>query len=327
MKQPHSLRRKFLSILIAAAIAGLAACSVPVSAKTASDKKFLLGIVSIDTTDYGNKLVIQGATQAASKLGWTVDVVNANGSADSANAAMQNFVQRKAGAIFDLVFPTTSLASGIAAAKTANIPVATAGGGLAPGVIATDGLGAPAAPPVTNYMISQMGGKGQLLAFTYRVGAVCLQREQALDSILAQYPNIKVTKDEIQVPGFTTQAPQYVNSWLASRPKGQGPYAIWGCWDDPTLAVIPALSQEGRTDVKTYGMNGYPNAVAAVKRGALTATTWVDYTAEGTELVNATEAYLKNPQGWQQKTLAIPNVLLDGNNVTAFIAKHPGVSG
>jgi ribose transport system substrate-binding protein len=240
---------------------------------------------------------------------------------------MQTFVQRKAGAIFDLVFPATSLASGIAAAQAANIPVATAGGGLATGVIATDGLGGPAAPPVTNYMLSQMGGKGQILAFTYRVGAVCLQREQVFDSILAKYPNIKVTKDEIQDPGFTTQAPQYAISWLASRPKNAGPYAIWGCWDDPTLAVIPALKQAGRTDVKTYGMNGYPNAVAAVKNGSLTATTWVDYSAEGTELVQATEAYLKNPKNWKQETLNIPNLLLSGQNYADFVKQHPGISG
>ncbi|MDX6201748.1 MAG: ribose transport system substrate-binding protein [Frankiales bacterium] len=312
----------------AAAVLALGACgSTSTTGAAASKQQPLLGIVSIDTTDYGNKLVIEGATAAAKNLGWSVDVVNAAGSADQANAAMVNFVQRKAVAIFDLVFPTTSLVKGIAAAKAAHIPVATAGAGLADGVIATAGLGAPAAPPVTNYLVDQMGGKGQLLAFTYRVGAVCRDREQVLDSILKKYPGIKVTKQELQVPGFTTQAPQFATSWLASRPKGAANYAIWGCWDDPTLAVIPALKQNGRTDVKTYGMNGYPNAVVAVGRGDLTATTWVDYKSEGTVLVSATSDYLKNPTGWTPKTLDIPNLLLDGANFATFTKQHPGITG
>ncbi|MDQ1528341.1 MAG: ribose transport system substrate-binding protein, partial [Actinomycetota bacterium] len=99
------------------------------------------------------------------------------------------------------------------------------------------------------------------------------------------------------------------------------------CWDDPTLAVIPALKQNGRTDVKTYGMNGYPNAVVAVGRGDLTATTWVDYKSEGTVLVSATSDYLKNPTGWTPKTLDIPNLLLDGANFATFTKQHPGITG
>ena len=61
----------------------------------AADKP-LLGIVSIAATEANNVRYIQGATKAADELGWQVNVVDAAGNADQANAAIQNFAQLKA---------------------------------------------------------------------------------------------------------------------------------------------------------------------------------------------------------------------------------------
>src|ERR1700760_4122644 len=76
---------------------------------------------------------------SANEAGWRVSVVDAAGSADQANAAIQNFVQRGAAAIVDMVFPYTSIGAGLAAAKAAKIPVVTWGGGLGGSVAATNG--------------------------------------------------------------------------------------------------------------------------------------------------------------------------------------------
>ena len=113
----------------------------------------VVGIVTITATDANNARVIAGATEAAEAAGWTVEVVDAHGNADQANAAIRNFVNKKAGMIFDLVFPTTSLGSGLAAAKAAGVPVATWGGGPGTGVVMTTGDGAPFAEPATQAMI------------------------------------------------------------------------------------------------------------------------------------------------------------------------------
>ena len=88
-----------------------------------------LGIVTISATDSNNAKVIKGAKAAAEAEGWKVKVVDAQGSADQANSAMRTFATQKVGMIFDLVFPATSLGAGLAAARAADIPVATWGGG------------------------------------------------------------------------------------------------------------------------------------------------------------------------------------------------------
>lgn len=65
----------------------------------------LLGVVSISATEANNARYIAGATAAAKEDGWTISVIDAAGSADQANAAIQNFAGRGAVAIIDMVFP------------------------------------------------------------------------------------------------------------------------------------------------------------------------------------------------------------------------------
>ena len=110
----------------------------------------VLGMVSITVNDPNNQAVITGATAEAKVKGWEASVVDANGNSDQANSAIQNFVQRRAVGIIDLVFPTTSLRAGLLAAQKAKIPVATWGGGLGDGVVISDGDGGPFAQPIAS---------------------------------------------------------------------------------------------------------------------------------------------------------------------------------
>src|SRR5687768_15467893 len=165
---------------------------------SAADKP-LIGIVSIAATE---------------ELGWEVSVIDADGSADRANAGIQNFAQRGAHAIIDMVFPFSSIGAGLDAAKSAGIPVVTWGGGLGSTVAATNGSGGPMAVPVVEMMVKELGGKGSVLALTYRTGEVCRNREVVMDEILAKHPDIKVTKNEVRIPGYFEDGAQYANAWL-----------------------------------------------------------------------------------------------------------------
>lgn len=307
------------------AVVALAAAVWTASAGATHEKSFLVGVVSISTTDYGNHETIQGIKAAAAKRGWSVDVIDANGSADTANSAIENLVSRHAGAIIDLVFPTTSLTAGLNAAKAAHIPVGTWGGGLGPGVVVTDGSGGAFATPVVKYMVKQMGGKGAILALTYHVGLVCRNREQVFDSVLKQYPGIKVTKNEIQIPGYQTQAPQVATGWLASHPKGSQKLAIWGCWEDPAIAALSALRQQGRTDVLSFGENGGPTAMSDILHGTLTATEWENQYLEGQTLVEQIDASIKAGASWKPKQIEVPGLLVHKGNIHAFLKAHAGL--
>ncbi|HVX81580.1 MAG TPA: sugar ABC transporter substrate-binding protein, partial [Devosiaceae bacterium] len=236
----------------------------------------LVGIVSISATEANNARYITGAEAAAKEIGWQVSVIDANGNADQANAGIQNFVQRGAKAVVDMVFPFSSIGAGLDAAKGAGIPVVTWGGGLGSTVAATNGSGGPMVVPVDDLMLKDMGGKGSILALTYHTGEVCRNREVEFDKAVAAYPDIKVTKNEVRIPGYFEDGAQYANAWLASHPAGNENLAIWGCWDDPAIGAIGSLRAQNRDDVKVYGVNGNAQALENIKNGFMTATAWQD---------------------------------------------------
>ena len=305
----------------------LGAALVFAATATQAMAKPLLGIVSISATEANNARYIKGAEAAGQQDGWDVSVVDAAGSADQANSAIQNFVERGAGAIIDMVFPYSSIGAGLFAARQANIPVVTWGGGLGSSVAATNGSGAPIAKPVIEKMVADLGGKGDLLALTYRTGEVCREREVLLDQVLAKYPGIHVTKNEVRIPGYFEDGAQYANAWLASHPAGSGNLAIWGCWDDPAIGAISALRQQSRTDVKVYGVNGNAQAIENIKEGYMTATGWEDSYKEGFEMVKLLSKIKAAGASWKPEAVEVPAVLITQSNVAAFIKAHPDALG
>jgi ribose transport system substrate-binding protein len=318
----------FAAGVIAAVALSVTACSTPSTggsaAPTASGNK-LLGIVSITANEAGNALAIKGATAAAEAAGWKVEVVDAQGNADTANAAFRNFVNKKAGMIFDLVFPASSLGAGLSAARQAGIPVASWGGGTGDGIVMNTGDGGPFSTIVTNSLAEDMQGKGEVLALTYHGGQVCIDREKAFDAVLAKNPGIKVTKEEVTIPGFLQDGARYATSWLASRPAGSENLAVWGCWDDPTLGAISALKQLKRSDVKTYGIAGSVTAIQAVKDGSMTATAYEDGTAEGKTMFETTLQAIKAGSSWKPKTANVDGTLVNKSTIDKFLSDHPDI--
>lgn len=312
---------KLLSLGVIAA--GLALSTAVSTAQEAT----LVGIVSIAATEANNVRYIKGAEAAAAELGWEVSVVDAAGSADQANAAIQNFVQRGAGAIIDMVFPYSSIGAGLAAAGDAGIPVVTWGGGLGGTVAATNGSGAPMALPVVEKMIADMDGKGSILALTYRTGEVCRNRETLMDEMLESHPDISVTKNEVRIPGYFEDGAQYANAWLASHPAGSESLAIWGCWDDPAIGAIGSLRAQGRDDVLVYGVNGNAQAIENIKNGHMTATAWEDSYTEGYNMIHMLVDIKAAGDAWEPKPVEVPAVLVTQATVDDFIAQHPEAVG
>ena len=311
----------------ALALGAMMAAALTGGATTAKADKFLLGIVSIAADEANTVRFIRGAQKEAAALGWDVSVVDAQGSADRANAAIQNLVQRGAGAVIDMVFPVSSIGAGLAAAHEKNVPVATWGGGLGNGVVATNGSGGPLADPIIRMLVTDMGGKGDLLALTYHTGEVCRQREEVMDQILKDHPDIHVTKNEVRIPGYFQDGAQYAGAWLAAHPAGSGNLAIWGCWDDPAIGAISQLRSQGRDDVKVYGENGNAQAIENIRGGFMTATAWQDSFTEGQVMVKTLKEVLDQGASWQPKAVEVPAVVVTKTTVDQFVKDHPDAVG
>lgn len=307
----------------AATQAPAAATQAPAAATTAPVGKFLLAIVSISPAEANNARFIDGAKKAGGDRGWEIQVIDAHGSADEANAAITNMVTRGANAIVDMVFPTTSLGGGLKAAQDANIPVGTWGGGMGTAVVVTNGSGGPHAIPIVNQMIENMKGEGEVLALTYHTGQVCREREENMDTLLKAYPKIKVTKNEVRIPGYLQDGADYTSAWLASHAKGSGNLAIWGCWDDPALGAISTLKQQDRKDVLVYGENGNADAIKAIRDGWMTATAWQNSYQEGIVMVETFEKAIAAGKSWTPIAAEVPAVVIDKTTVEQFIKDHP----
>jgi ribose transport system substrate-binding protein len=180
---------------------------------------------------------------------------------------------------------------------------------------------------VIDKLVADFGGKGSLLALTYRTGEVCRNRETLMDQVLAKHPEITVTKNEVRIPGYFEDGAQFANAWLASHPAGDGKQAIWGCWDDPAIGAIGALRQQGRDDVGVYGVNGNAQAIENIKSGHMTATAWEDSYKEGYQMVKLLKDIKATGATWVPKAVEVPAVLVTKNTVGEFVKDHPDALG
>lgn len=328
-----------LTLLTAALALAVAGCSsgggtspsgsgAPTAAQTgstpadASGAGKMLGLITFSGTDPSAMDVINKVQSKAEAQGYKVQVVDANGQVDLANSAIQNLVQAGAAAIGITVFPSDSLAAGLASAKEAKVPVVTMGGGLADGI--TFNIDDSQGQVVTQKLIDDMGGKGEVLTLTYLGGRPCQLRLAAFETTVeAKAPDLKITKQAITVPGQVESATQATIAWLAAHPEGSAEsFAIYACFDDPALGAIAALVQNERTDVKVYGFNGVPPALQAVKDGTLTGTLWFDHEKIGDQFLEQLIRAINNPGVAPEDVLA-PSIVVTKDNYEQFAAEHP----
>ncbi len=314
-------KRTFAVLAAAALVVGACSSSASTTAPDASGgKKLSIGIVTFSATDVATNRVVTGAQAEAAAKGWDSSVVDAQGSVDTANSAIQNLVQKKVDAIIVTVFPSNSLKAGLDAAKAAGIPVLTHGGGIADGVKV--GIDVSLGGVLADRVVADLGGKGDTLALTYRGGLPCREREASWMTVLGANPDINNTTQQVTVPGQVESATAATNAWLASHPAG-GNQAIWTCFDDPAMGAVAALKQNSRHDVKVYGVNGNPDALQSVKDGWLTATLWTDLPAAGKYLVDQVPAVKAAGASWHSVVAPADNVMVDKTNIDQFLKDHP----
>lgn len=301
----------------------LAASLLGAGFANAQDGQKTLGIVALLANDALNIDVIGGATEAAKAAGWDVKVIDTQASADQANAAMNTFAVQGVDAIFVLAFASSSIGSGLDAARRADIPVATWGGELVPGIVVTTSGGQVGEDSV-KYLLEKVGDQADILALTFHPGKLCIDRGVAFDEGVKGKTGLDITYNEIQVPGQVQNGNALAQAWLTSHPEGgERKLGIWSCWDEPMTGAVAALRQAGRTDVVTMSINGSPQALQLVKDGDMTATVWQPAYEEGKQVFQAILDAEAAGEAWTPKVITIPGVVVSADNVEQFMAEHP----
>ena len=303
--------------------AAMAAALVGATFANAQEGKKTLGIVALLANDALNIDVIGGATEAANAAGWDVKVIDTQASADQANAAMSSFAVQKVDAIFVLAFASSSIGGGLEAARQANIPVATWGGEIVPGIVVTTS-GAQVGQDSVKYLLDKVGDEADILALTFHPGKLCIDRGLAFEEGVKGKQGLDISYNEIKVPGQVQNGNALAQAWLTSHPEGSDrKLGIWSCWDEPMTGAVAALRQAGRTDVVTVSINGSPQALQLVKDGDMTATVWQPAYEEGKQVFQAILDAKAAGESWEPKVITIPGVVVSAENVDQFMAEHP----
>ena len=315
----------FAAGVIAALTIGVTGCAgAPADGGGEGEGTHLLGIVSITANEVGNALAIKGATEAAEEAGWTVEVVDAQGNADTANAAFRTFANRNAGIIFNLVFPATSLNAGLTAARDAGIPVVSWGGGVGDGIVMNTGDGGPFATIVTEALAEDLEGTGEVLALDvsrrtglhrprsgFRRGTEGLPRHQGHQGG-CHHPRI---------PAGWRQ----VRDLVAEQPPcGLGEPCHLGLLGRPDARRDLGAEAAGTHRRLTYGVAGSITAIQAVKDGSMTATAYEDGMAEGRAMFETTLEAIEAGDDWTPKTVDVEGSLVSKDTLEQFLADHPG---
>lgn len=170
----------------------LASGPKPATAKT-------VYIISSDQALEGNIRVVDGLQQAISMLGWKSIVLDGKGTTDAQNAAFQQAVNEHAYAIFDVFIDTNSVGAGMAAIKSAGIPVVSITSGSptsGPNAVVAEVGSVP-----FNYQMGELEAYYAITASKGKVNAIIMEDNsfttappiaQGADAVLKQCSTCKV---------------------------------------------------------------------------------------------------------------------------------------
>ncbi len=250
-----------------------AALSVlPMAAHADSDEGLSLkgktiGISAVGTDHNWDLKAYQGQIDELKRLGAKVIALDAGRNDQTQVSQLQTLIAQKPDAILEQLGNLDVLNPWLKKIKEAGIPLFTVDTATPFAINNTTSNNYDIGAELALQMVQDMGGKGKVAVFNgfYSV-PVCKIRYDQLMYVLKSFPEIQVIKPELRdvIPNTVQQAYSDTTDVLTKNGKDSGLKAIWACWDVPMVGATQAIQAAGRTDVKTYGVDGSPDYVEMV---------------------------------------------------------------
>jgi ribose transport system substrate-binding protein len=252
---------------LAATLAAALLATGAASAEELTLKGKTIGVTSIGNEHYWNIKAYQGAIDEITKLGGTPIGLDA-GYVDSKQIAqIQTLVTQKPDAIIEELGTAAALEPSFKKITDAGIPLFTLDTGTSYAVNVTTSDNWRIGEELALKLVSDIGGEGNIVVFNgfYSVTPVAIRYDQ-LRNVLKYYPKVHIIEPELKevIPNTVQDAQTQITELLNKYPKGQIK-AIWSAWDVPQVGATQALVAAGRTEIKTYGVDGSPDIVTLVK--------------------------------------------------------------
>ncbi|VVP90393.1 D-threitol-binding protein [Pseudomonas fluorescens] len=165
------------------------------------------------------------------------------------------------------------------------------------------------------YLADKMGGKGDIVILLGDLANnSTTNRTKGVKEVLAKYPNIKIEQEQSGV-WLRDKGMTLVNDWLTQGRKFD---AIVSNNDEMAIGAAMALQQAGveKGSVLIAGVDGTPDGLNAVKKGAMAASVFQDAKGQADGSIDTAVKMAKNEP--VQSAVWVPFRLITPQNVDQF---------
>lgn len=306
-------RRSFLPLMLVLVILlGVTACSKPGESKPGTSgsptgKTIQIGFCMTLDDPYWQNMRL-GAIDEGRKLGAEVTVTNAKEDPVVQIQQIQEMIAKKVDAVCLVPMKREPLVSGVQALNRAGIPVILVNREVAEGCDYVTYTGTDTyqgGVTSAKILMEAIGGSGGIVELHQHLGTGPeIARSKALQDVLKEYPEVKLLA-RAPHDGDRGKAIKETQTLLQKYPDLKGIYAHG---DPQALAAAEACRNAGRPDVAVVGMAGSVEAIAAIKEGKLTGTSYQQPEEEGRNGVRLAIRHLKGEKLEKSYLIACPAI-------------------
>lgn len=257
---------KFLKILFSTALLFGANTYASDDVPSLAGKRIAISMTG--TSHYFDVKAFQAQVDEVKRLGGTPITLDAGRNDKNLVTQLQTVVTQKPDAVIQTLGTLSVIDPWLKRIKAAGIPLFTIDAPSQYSINNTTSDNYAAGRLLAEQLVKDTGGKGNILVFNGFYGVpVCRIRYDELIKALADHPDLKVIQPELRdvIPNTVQDARSQVAALLNKYPKGEIA-AIWSAWDIPQLGASQALIDAGRTEIKTYGVDGTPEVLDLIQR-------------------------------------------------------------
>ncbi len=289
---------------------------------------FKLGVIAFQMSSETHARVANSAADAAKALGWTVQVLNSEGSLPKHAEQIEAMIQAKVDGLIIAMGKPVEADAQLADAKKAGIPVITTVAGTSRHTLfdiqVNDyQIGAQAAL----YLLSKINYNGAILTERYENNVASRIRGKVLDVVLSENTAVKVLGSHSMARTASWQE-DVRNGMQALILRNQGKFqGVWASFDGQAYVIDDLLKAQGlkKGDVVLVSIDGGPESYRRIKSpdSLFTATVGIPFEKIGRTAVEAMNEIVvkKTPRN---KVVAGPYlwmdaVLVDASNVDQML--------
>jgi len=263
-------RRDILKLTAAGAAlatAGLISSKAAAVDDALSLKGKRIAISATGTDHYFDLQAYNAQIDEVKKLGGTPIAVDAGRNDGKLVSQLQTLIAQRPDAIVQILGTLSVIDPWLKKARDAGIPVLTVDVGSTNSINNTTSDNWGIGKDLALQLVSDIGGEGNIIVFNGFYGVTpCAIRYDQLVNVVKYFPKVKIIQPELRdvIPNTVQDAFTQITAILNKYPEKGSIKAIWSAWDIPQLGATQALAAAGRTEIRTYGVDGSPEVLQLV---------------------------------------------------------------